>query len=526
MPAPSSVSSAGSHRARPMLYISLLVEALRAWPALVFWTATLSQALLWTVVPVLFYAAPPGDVPLTLAVGHEWRLGSRLGPPLANWLGEIAFDLTGHRLTGVYLVSQICVIVTFWAVFSLGRSIVGIRHAVMAVLLMVGISTFSAPTAEFGPSVLAMPLTALALMHTWRAVGEGKRHAWLALGVDLGLLLLTTYAGLILVALILMFVAATARGRGAAGAVDAWAGGMIVVLIVFPHLIWLQTTGAIAFPGVAGFAGLFGAGGYLATFLRLLGVLIAAHAMLLVLVVVAGGVNTGPRAAAPVFERPPIDPLAKTFVYTFALAPALVGTLLAVLWEQSSPVGGAGPLVVLSGLAVVVAAGNVIHLHRVRIVGLVWLALLLAPAIVVIAGAAVAPWLLAIELSINQPTNAMAQFFTESFRRRTGKPLAIVVGDVRLAGLVALASPDRPRLRLADAPEVTPWVTDADIRQRGAVVVWRFADGSTELPEAIKRRFPDLVAEVPRSFEHPVQGRLPLLRIGWATIRPAASAQQ
>jgi len=29
-----------------------------------------------------------------------------------------------------------------------------------------------------------------------------------------------------------------------------------------------------------------------------------------------------------------------------------------------------------------------------------------------------------------------------------------------------------------------------------------------------------MVAEVPRAFDRSVQGRLPLLRIGWAVIRP------
>ena len=39
-------------------------------------------------------------------------------------------------------------------------------------------------------------------------------------------------------------------------------------------------------------------------------------------------------------------------------------------------------------------------------------------------------------------------------------------------------------------------------------------------PAALKERFPDLVPEVPRAFERSVQGQLPLLRIGWALIRP------
>src|SRR5260370_29112514 len=95
--------------------------------------APLAQALLWTRAPTLTYSAPPGNVPLVLAAGHEWVAGSRLGPPRANWLAEIAFDLFGHRLFGIYLLSQVCVVTSFWAVFMLGRAIVGAPHAVMAV---------------------------------------------------------------------------------------------------------------------------------------------------------------------------------------------------------------------------------------------------------------------------------------------------------------------------------------------------------------------------------------------------------
>src|SRR2546421_7152825 len=118
----------------PMFRVSLILEALRARPALMFWVATLAQATLWTLVPALFYAAPPGEVPLVLAVGHEWPLGSPYGPPLAYWLAEIAFTL--GNLLGLYLLSQLCVLVTYLAVFALGRRIVGTAHAAIAVLLV------------------------------------------------------------------------------------------------------------------------------------------------------------------------------------------------------------------------------------------------------------------------------------------------------------------------------------------------------------------------------------------------------
>src|SRR5690242_2549108 len=124
-----------------MHYVSLIIEFLRGRPAAVFWTAALAQATLWTLVPALFYSAPPGDVPLVLAIGREFVLGSYLGPPLAFWLAEIAFRLAG--MFGLYVLAQACVVTALWAVFTLGRAIVGTRHAVLGILLMVGVATFS-----------------------------------------------------------------------------------------------------------------------------------------------------------------------------------------------------------------------------------------------------------------------------------------------------------------------------------------------------------------------------------------------
>jgi hypothetical protein len=91
---------------------------------------------------------------------------------------------------------------------------------------------------------------------------------------------------------------------------------------------------------------------------------------------------------------------------------------------------------------------------------------------------------------------------------------------VRTAGLVAFASPDRPSLSIDGAPERAPWISDDDVRNKGAVVIWTATDNAGTPPAALKARYPDMVPEVPRSFDRSVQGRLPLLRIGWAVIRP------
>jgi hypothetical protein len=255
---------------------------------------------------------------------------------------------------------------------------------------------------------------------------------------------------------------------------------------------------------------------------NLLLLLLFSHAGLVVLAAVAGGVLAGKRASAPAVERVPIDPFAKRFVYFFALAPAFVATLLAVLLGRSVPIGGAAPLVVLSGLAVIVVAGDLIRLYRQRIGALVWLGLLVVPPAVIVAATVTLPWTAAVDLEVSKPANAMGQFFTETFRRRTGKPLAIVIGDVRTAGLVAFASPDRPSLYVDGDPARSPWLSDAAVAAKGAIITWMATDTVGTPPPALKERFPDLVVEVPRSFDRSVQGRLQLLRVGWAMIRPRA----
>jgi hypothetical protein len=502
-----------------MLYVSILVELLRSRPALAVWLAALAQGLLWTLVPTLFYSGPPGDLPIVLAVGHEFQLGSYLGPPLAFWLAELAFDLAGRNLFGIYALSQTCVVVTYWAVFSLGRSIVGPQHAALAVLLMVGIAAFTVPTPDFGPVILTMPLWAITLLHYWRAVGEAKRAYWLPLAIEVGLLLMTTYVGLILLALIVVFTLANKQARRSLNSYDPLIAAVIAGLVVGPHLIWLANSGGGLLHVPIGLRTLAAVLGSFFGWLRQIGLIVAAHAGLLVLVGLVAGWPWPLRDPAPVIVRRPVDPFARQFVYFFALTPAVAGTLLAVIIGLSGPAGGIAALIILSGLAVVVTAPDSITLTRQHIVLAAWFGLLIVPPIMAAAAVVVLPWL-NIDLRVGQPVQAMARFFSESFERRTSLPLQIVGGDPRTAALIALGARSRPSLFLDAAPERSPWVTLDAIKAKGAILVWPTTSTAGTPPAALKERFPELVAEVPRAFERRVQGRLPLRRIGWAVVRP------
>jgi hypothetical protein len=502
-----------------MFYVPLYIEGLRSRPALMFWLAALAQAALWVAVPMLFYAAPPSELAQLLAVSRDFPLDGNFGPPLAYWLAEIAFRAAG--LFGVYLLAQACVVVTYWCVFVLGRAVVGATHALVAVLLMVGIFVFVVPTPNFGPTILAMPLWAAVLLFYWRAVGEHRAHYWYAVAGAAALLLITTNAALILLAALILFTATTERARAAADSFEGWTAGAILLAALLLHLLLLARAGFTLAPVLERLRSAGAAGGNTAAWLQLVGALILAHAGLLLLAALASGWPHGRLDPAPAISRPPVSAFAASFVYALAIVPALIATVVTVLAGERFPIGGAGPLLVLSGLAVVVAAGDRLLLYHQRAVGLAWVGLLVVPALFVPIVIVVLPWATATELKVSQPAGAMGRFFAENFARRIGRPLAVVGGDTRIAELVALGAPSRPGVYFAAPPEQQSRISAQTVRDSGAVIVWTAADTNPAPPPDIKARFPDLVPEVPRNFPRPVRGRLPPLLIGWAVIRPA-----
>jgi hypothetical protein len=501
-----------------MRFTSLVVELIRARPRLVVWLVVLLQAALWLVLPTLLYRSPPGEVATVLAFGREYQVGTYFGPPLAFWLADIAYRAVGNHMFGVYLLAQICAVATFWSLYQLARAIIGGQQAVLAVLLSMTVVAFSSPGVEFGPLVLARPLWALLLLHSWQLIGQNRRSAWFAWSIEAGLLLLTTSAALGLLLLIVGFFVATARGRHLLLSLDPLYALLVIVVLALPYLIWVLRADVLAMPPWPAIDDLSARalhwGG-------LLGGLLLAMAGIVLLVVLNLGWFARNAEEAPIIYRPPVDPLAREFVYCFGIVPALGGSLIAGLFNLDHVVGGAGVALLMSGLAVIVATGDLIYLRRQKLLRTVWAAAVAAPAIVAIATTLFLPWTSNAEVPTSLPARAIAHFFGDSFERRTNQRLPAVTGDPQLASFIAMDT-GRPHLLLDAAPERTPWLSMAKFNETGGVVVWRASDTIGTPPADIARRFPGLVPEVPRAFEWMVNGRQPLLRIGWAIVRPKA----
>ncbi len=242
---------------------------------------------------------------------------------------------------------------------------------------------------------------------------------------------------------------------------------------------------------------------------------------IVLLVILNSGWFARDAGEAPIIYRPPVDPLARDFVYFFAIAPALLGSFLAGLFNFDHVVGGAGVALLMSGLAVIVATGDLLYLRRQRVLRTVWAAALAAPALAAIATTFFCRGPALPKCRPRCRRKRLRSFFGDNFERRTNQRLRAVAGDPQLASFIAM-SRGRPHLLLDATPERTPWLSVAKFNQTGGVVVWRASDTSGTPPPEIAQRFPGLVPEVPRAFEWMVNGRQPLLRVGWAIVRPKA----
>src|SRR3981189_3095979 len=222
-----------------MRFTSLIIELIRARPRLVVGLVVLFQAALWLIVPLLLYRSPPGDLATVLAFGREFQVGTDLGPPLAFWLADIAFRAAGNHMFGVYLLAQICAVATVWTLYLLARTLVGGQQAVLAVLLTMTVTAFGSAGVEFGPLVLARPLWALLLLHSWQLIGQNRRNAWFAWSIEAGLLRLSTSAATGPFLLVAGFALATLRGRRTLMSFGPLFALLVIIVLVLPYLVWL-----------------------------------------------------------------------------------------------------------------------------------------------------------------------------------------------------------------------------------------------------------------------------------------------
>jgi len=501
------------------LEASIYVEGLRARPAFFVGLLLIVHAFLWTLTAWIANPTPDPNLTVGLALGREWQLGYLGLPPLAPWVLEIVYRAGG--LLAAYALGPATVALTGWLVFLFARRIVGDRHGALAVFLMVGVHPVAFPVGAFDSDLVQMPLVAAAVLAWWHAIVDRSRVAWLVVGVSFGMLAYAGPQGLFVLLALLALTAATGMGRAALQKnehqIAAVAGLFLFTLLLTPRLIWLQYHG---FDGALPTGEMTGETGAMSSALSIAGVVIVGHVGLLIMVVLASRFGATDHEIAPVFMRPPLADFARRYVSVIALVPLPLAFAAAAYFGGRYTPGAAAPLVLYSGLFIIVLAGDALHVHRQRQVAVAALTLLLLPLALDLAIAFSSPWVGERGRSTNWPAASAARYITDVYRTRTGKPLEYVVGSVQTASAIAVLSRDRPHVFIDADPARSPWASREKLESAGGVVVWpvRGADGAP--PASLAGNLPPLVAEAPLTLRWVRSGNLDFVRLGWAIVPP------
>jgi hypothetical protein len=113
------------------------------------------------------------------------------------------------------------------------------------------------------------------------------------------------------------------------------------------------------------------------------------------------------------------------------------------------------------------------------------------------------------------PGGALGRDITQRYQAATGRKLAYVIGTMWDGGNTAHYSPDQPRVLVDGEPARAPWIDLADLRAKGAAVVWTDGD-----PRKLPAKFDAVAAgaQVQPPFNLPYRRGPGGIKVGWAIL--------
>ncbi len=192
--------------------------------------------ILWTILPVVLASSYPLDVPEGIYWGREWQWGYYKHPPLSSWVLYSFYAIFGQ--VGPYLLSQICIGLTMWFVYKLGRQLFCPAKAQMGSLLVLAVFYYTWPSLEFNHNIAQMPIWAALIYVFYLASRENKWWQWLSFGILAGAGMLIKYPIAILLITIVLYSLITPY-RKLWLSTKPWVAIGLAAAIFAPNVLWL-----------------------------------------------------------------------------------------------------------------------------------------------------------------------------------------------------------------------------------------------------------------------------------------------
>ena len=197
-----------------------------------------THLFLWILIPSLTNNNLPLDTIEALAWGSNLDWGFNKHPPMSAFFVEVFFKIFGAQDWAYYFLSQICIIISFIAVFKLAEDFFENNiFSLFSVLLLEGIYFYNFTTPEFNVNVCLMPFWALTVLYLWRGIKNDKITDWLLFGLFAGFGFLSKYLFIYLgLAVDIFLIYILFKKKINFKCIISLIPFLIVLL---PHLIWL-----------------------------------------------------------------------------------------------------------------------------------------------------------------------------------------------------------------------------------------------------------------------------------------------
>ena len=198
----------------------------------------LTHLAVWTLIPSITNHNLPLDTIEALAWGSNLDWGFNKHPPLSALAVKIFYQIFGSQDWVYYFLSQLFVISAFYFVFKLSKEILNTeKHALLSVLLLEGIFFYNFTTPEFNVNVCMLPFWAMTAYYAYKCLKDNLAKDYVILGIVAAFGFLSKYLFIYLLIGIKVFYIFYIKKNNFK--INYIIPGIIFLLILTPHLIWL-----------------------------------------------------------------------------------------------------------------------------------------------------------------------------------------------------------------------------------------------------------------------------------------------